>query len=69
MVYCLFNSYFTFITKKKIDFSLISNFHCCLVKKGLAMKVVYQFAIRDDSHVKIVWLHVADLCKHDNLRF
>ena len=31
-VYCLLNSYFTFITKGKLQFSLVCSFSCCLVK-------------------------------------
>ena len=37
------NSYFT---KEKLHFSLICSFCCCLVKKGWALKVAEQFAIR-----------------------
>ena len=32
-VYCRFNSYFTFIEKEKLHFSLICSYYCCLVKK------------------------------------
>ena len=37
--YCRFNSFFTFITKEKPNFSLISTSYCHLVKKGWALKV------------------------------
>ena len=46
LVYCQFKNYFTFITKKKLYFSLTCSFYCCLVKKGSALKVSQQFAIR-----------------------
>ena len=36
---CQFNSYFTFITKEKLHFSLICSFHCYLEKKGSTLKV------------------------------
>ena len=45
-MYCPFNNYFTFITKEKLHFSLICIFYCGLVKKGLALKVAVQFAVR-----------------------
>ena len=47
MVYCGFDSYFTFITKEKLHFSLICSFYGFLVKKGRALKVAWQFAIRE----------------------
>ena len=34
LVYCQFNSYFTFITEGRLIFSLICSFYCCLVKEG-----------------------------------
>ena len=46
LVYCWFDSYFTFISKAKLQFSLICNFHYCLLKGDWALKVAYQFAIR-----------------------
>ena len=33
-------SYFTFIAKEKLYFSLMCSFYCCLLKDGLALKVV-----------------------------
>ena len=44
---CCFNSYFTFITKGKLHFSLIYRFYCCLVKEGWALEIAYQFVIRE----------------------
>ena len=35
----LFNSYFMFIAKGKLYFSLICSFYCCLVKRGWGLKV------------------------------
>ena len=32
--------YFTFIAKEKLYFSLMCSFYCCLLKDGLALKVV-----------------------------
>ena len=46
LLYCHFKSYFTFIGKEKIHFSLICSFYCCLVKEAWALKVAYQFAVR-----------------------
>ena len=45
--YCSFNNCFTFITKDKLHFSLICIFYCGLVKKGWALKVAVQFAVRE----------------------
>ena len=42
LVYCWFDSYFMFIAKEKLHFSLICNFYCCLVKGGWALKVAYK---------------------------
>ena len=39
LVYCWFNSYFMFITKEKLYFSLNCSFYCCLVKDAWALKV------------------------------
>ena len=44
-MYCRFNSYFAFITKVKLHFSIICSFYCCLEKEGWALKVAYQIAI------------------------
>ena len=41
-----FKNYVTFITKKKLYFSLTYSFYSCSVKKGSALKVAQQFAIR-----------------------
>ena len=38
LVYCQFKSYFTFVTKKKLYFSLTCCFCCCLVKKQFAIR-------------------------------
>ena len=46
LVYCQFRSYFTFIGKEKIHFSLTYSFYCCLVKEAWVLKVAQQFAIR-----------------------
>ena len=46
LVYCPFNSCFTFITKEKLQFSLFCCLYCCLVKECWALKVALQFAIR-----------------------
>ena len=35
----LFDSYFMFIAKGKLYFSLICSFYCCLVKRGWGLKV------------------------------
>ena len=43
-IVCL-TTIFTFITKEKLNFSLICSFYCCLVKKGWALKVASQFTI------------------------
>ena len=37
MVYRRLNGYFTFFTKKKLQFSLICSFCCCLMKEGLSI--------------------------------
>ena len=42
-MYCPCKSYFTFITKEKLYFSLICSFYCCLVKGVWVLKVVWQF--------------------------
>ena len=36
-VYFCFDSYFTFIAKEKLNFSLICTFNCCLVNEPLGM--------------------------------
>ena len=41
LLYCWFNSYFMFIVKEKLHFSLICIFYCCLVKEGWALKVAW----------------------------
>ena len=46
VVSCSFNNYFTFITKEKLHFSLICIFYYGLVKKGWALKVAVQIAVR-----------------------
>ena len=62
MVHCRYNSYFyvnwvdetsvqvyivgLVITNEKLHFSLICSFYYCLVKKGWALKVASEFAIR-----------------------
>ena len=59
MVYCRFNNYFTFVTKKKLHFSMIFIFYCRLVKEGWALKVAQQFAIRRlVAYKKINLFHV-----------
>ena len=39
LVHCRSNSYFAFITKKKLHVSLFCSFYYCLVKEGWALKV------------------------------
>ena len=45
-MYCCFNSYFTFITKEKLHFSLICSFFIVASWKSWALKVGQQFATR-----------------------
>ena len=45
-VHCQFNSYFSFIAKEKLYFSLICSFYCCLVKESLPMNFAWQFYFR-----------------------
>ena len=40
LVYCRFNSYFTFISKEKLHFLLTCSFYCYLLKGNWALKVV-----------------------------
>ena len=44
-VYCWANSYFPFITKEKLHFSLIYSFCCCLVEEVRALEIGKQFSI------------------------
>ena len=46
VVHCSSNNNFTFVTKEKLHFSLICIFYCGLVKKGWALKLAVQFAVR-----------------------
>ena len=43
---CRFSRYFTYITTKKLHFSLTCVFYWCLVKDVWALKVIWQFVIR-----------------------
>ena len=45
VVYCWFNSYFTFIAEAKLHFSLVCSFYCCFVKNGWALKAAKDFVI------------------------
>ena len=54
LVYYQFNSYFTFMTKEKLHFSLTCSFYCCLEKEGSALKIAYQFPIRRLVAYKLV---------------
>ena len=47
LVHCRFSSYFTLITKKKLHFSLTCSFYYCLMRRRWALKVAWQFAIRE----------------------
>ena len=41
LFYCQFSSYFTFITKEKVHFSVTCSFCCCLEKEGSVLKVAF----------------------------
>ena len=45
LLFCQFNSYFTFSRKDKLHFSLTCNFYRCLVNEGWHLKVAWQFVI------------------------
>ena len=50
----LFDSYFMFIAKGKLYFSLICSFYCCLVKRSWGLKVAWQFSMRGLFVYKLV---------------
>ena len=54
LMYCQFNSYFTFFYKGETLPSLACNFYCSLVKECWALKVAWRFSIQGLVASKLV---------------